>query len=152
MKLHMLRILKGFRLPILDLVSIYCSYVRPVLEYCAPVWHSGLTDKQNDQIERIQRRACRLMLGPQYCNYSQALESLSLPSLNCRREKLTLKLGRDLTKPQSPFNHWLPPTRSNANSRVLRNGSMYSETLCRTERYKRSALPYIIRLLNANPI
>ena len=150
MRLHMLRILKGFRLPVCDLVSVYCSYVRPVVEYCAPVWHPGLTEHQRAQIERIQRRACRLMLGPQYCNYSHALEALHLSTLDSRREKLALKLGRGLTKPQSPFNHWLPPTRSDLHCRSLRNGHAYSEVFCRTERYRNSALPYLIRLLNAN--
>ena len=82
MRLHMLRILKGFRLPVCDLVSVYCSYVRPVVEYCAPVWHPGLTEHQRAQIERIQRRACRLMLGPQYCKYSHALEALHLSTLD----------------------------------------------------------------------
>ena len=42
------------------------------------------------------------MLGPQYCNYSHALEALHLSTLDSRREKLALKLGRGLTKPQSP--------------------------------------------------
>ena len=31
MRLHMLRILKGFRLPVCELVSVYCLYVRPVV-------------------------------------------------------------------------------------------------------------------------
>lgn len=150
MRLHMLRILKGFKLPVRDLLTVYCTYVRPVVEYCAPVWHSGLTEAQKTQIERIQRRACRLMLGPHYCNYAHALDSLKLPSLDSRREKLTLKLGRGLTRPQSPFSHWLPPTRSESNARSLRNGNTYSEVFCKTERYRTSAFPYIIRMLNAN--
>ena len=146
----MLRILKGFKLPVNDLISVYCLYVRPVTEYCATVWHFGLTENQKAQIERIQKRACRLMLGPQYYNYEQALETLGLPKLEQRREKLSLKLGKGMTHPSSPFNHWLPPSRSNVNRRTLRSNHPYTEVFCRTERYKRSALPSLISLLNAN--
>ena len=146
----MLRILKGFKLPAEDLLVVYCSYVRPVVEYCAPVWHSGLTEQQTMQIERIQKRACRLMLGLNYNTYVDALATLDIPSLASRREKLCLNLAKGLTKPSSPFNDWLPPSRATLSSRSLRNGQDYSEVLCRTERYKKSSLPYLIRLLNAN--
>ena len=152
MRLHMLRILKGFRLSVDDLMSVYCSYVRPVVEYCAPVWHSGLTENQKAQIERIQKRACRLMLGPQYCSYEHALETLGLSTLDKRREQLSLNLARGLTKPSSHFHHWLPPLRSVSTRRALRNGQNYSEIFCRTECHKRSAVPYLIRLLNPNLI
>ena len=111
----MLRILKGFKLPVEDLLSVYCTYVRPVVEYCASVWHSGLTEHQRIQIERIQKRACRLMLGTQYYDYKHAVEMLGLSTLEMRRERLSLNLGKGLIKETSQFNHWLPPSRSASN-------------------------------------
>ena len=42
-RLFMLRTLKRFNLPLCDLITIYTGYVRPILEYCAPVFHSNLT-------------------------------------------------------------------------------------------------------------
>ena len=36
-RLFMLRTLKRFNLPLCDLITIYTGYVRPILEYCAPV-------------------------------------------------------------------------------------------------------------------
>ncbi len=50
MRLHMLQILKGFKLPADDLKIIFCSYVRPSLEYCAPVWHSGIDSSSRNQL------------------------------------------------------------------------------------------------------
>ena len=108
MRLHMMRILKGFRLPVEDLKVVYCSYVRPKVEYCAPVWHSGLTRADKKLIERIQKRACCLMLGQRYTSYDDALNVLDLPTLEERRERLTKKFASNLTKETSPFYHWLP--------------------------------------------
>ena len=148
MRLHMLRILKGFKLPVEDLMTIYCSYVRPALEYCAPVWHSGLDASQTRQVERVQKRACRLMLGRAYVSYEHALSVLNIPTLEKRRESLCMELAKGLTLPSSRFHDWLPPTRAVAHQRSLRNDCMYTEVRCRTERYKKSAIPYLVRLLN----
>jgi len=37
--------------------------VRPVLEYCAPVWHYALTKDQTQQIEKIQKHAIRIIFS-----------------------------------------------------------------------------------------
>ena len=31
--------------PISDIVCVYCSVIRSILEYACPVWHPGLTKK-----------------------------------------------------------------------------------------------------------
>ena len=41
----------------LDLVTVYISVVRPVLEYACPVWHTNLPEYLSDSIEWIQTRA-----------------------------------------------------------------------------------------------
>ena len=60
-RLHYLKRLKRAGLPT-DRVAIwYASVVRPVLEYCAVVWHHGLKKYQTEAIEAIQRRAIRII-------------------------------------------------------------------------------------------
>ncbi|KAI8514502.1 hypothetical protein Bbelb_070930 [Branchiostoma belcheri] len=92
------------------MVTVYVSYVRPLCEYACPVWGPGPTSTQTTQIENIQRRACRIILGKDYSRYSDACSLLGLPSLQQRRQHLILKFGRGLM--ESPtFRQWLPPTR-----------------------------------------
>ena len=33
-----------------DVIAVYCSLIRSVLEYCCPVWHCGLTQSQSTEI------------------------------------------------------------------------------------------------------
>ena len=42
-----------------DLVSVYVSEVRPVLEYACPVWYPNLPQYLSDNIEVIQKRALK---------------------------------------------------------------------------------------------
>ena len=59
----MIRVLKGHALPVDDLVTIYKGYLRPLLEYVVPLWNGALTQQHVQQLERIQRRVIKLILG-----------------------------------------------------------------------------------------
>ena len=73
-----------------DLVTVYVGFIRPLLEYAVPVWHPGLTEKQHYALERIQRRACRIMLGYTYSHYKEALITYDITELKLRRDKICL--------------------------------------------------------------
>jgi hypothetical protein len=46
-----------------DLKTIYTTYIRPVLEQSAVVWHSSLTNENCKDLERVQRSAVRVIIG-----------------------------------------------------------------------------------------
>jgi hypothetical protein len=70
-----------------DLFSkLYKSLVRPILEYCSPVWSPHLK-KDIDILEKVQRRASRLALGSDAKDmpYDERLNRLKWPTLEKRR-------------------------------------------------------------------
>ncbi|CAH1244451.1 MRC2 [Branchiostoma lanceolatum] len=147
-RLFLLRRLKSFKLPVPDLTTVYISYVRPLCEYACPVWSPGLTATQSSQIENVQRRACRIILGSNYTRYREARCYLGLPTLQERREQLILKFGRGLLK-SNIFREWLPPTRGETSGRTTRSCHKLNTISARTNRFKNSAIPHIVRLLNS---
>ena len=109
-RLFMLTTLRRFGLPIHDLKTIYIGFIRPLVEYAVPAWHPGLSEQQHLALERIQKRACRIMLGTKYTSYEDALEQCQLIKLRNRREQICLKfmdklikVGRSLTNPKNCF-------------------------------------------------
>ena len=60
--------------------------VRVHLELAVPVWHSGLTNKLSNDIERVQRVAVGIILSD--VPYAQACTTLGLKPLNIRRLEL----------------------------------------------------------------
>ena len=56
-RLFALPSLKRSGVPPRDLRSVYSYFIRPVLEYACPVWHTSLPRKLSDQLEQIQCRA-----------------------------------------------------------------------------------------------
>ncbi len=67
----------------IDIVTVYCSTIRSILEYASPVWHSGLTVAESRSIESVQIR-CLKMIYPDL-SYNQALFVSGLEKLVDRR-------------------------------------------------------------------
>ncbi|KAI8516708.1 hypothetical protein Bbelb_052890 [Branchiostoma belcheri] len=139
--------LKHFHLPIDDLVTVYVTYIRPVTEYAAPVWHSGLSTLLCNKLEKVQRRALRIILGIDFISYSKACELLALPTLKGRREELTVKFARSLEQSEQ-YRHLLPPSREEISGRKTRSSHKLNSIYCRTVRFHDSAIPHMVRLLN----
>ena len=146
-RLFMLRTLKRFGFTAEELSVVYGGYVRPILEYADVVWHSSLTAKQCNDIESIQKRACRTILGRQYLSYNDALDSCKLDTLSGRRDSHCRRFAEGLSQSRRTSS-LIPPTRGECHGRALRNNKKILPPRARTERYKNSPVPYFIELLN----
>ncbi|KAI8502591.1 hypothetical protein Bbelb_192930 [Branchiostoma belcheri] len=121
-RLFFLRRLKTFGVTSDDLVTVYTSFVRPTCEYAVPVWQPGITQTQRLQLERIQRRAFRTILGAHYTSYTDACHTLGLTTLHQRREHLCETFAKKLLQ-STCFREWLPPCRGEISGRKTRNSS-----------------------------
>ena len=61
-------------------LTLYKSIVRPHLEYANVVWHP-LYNRQLQSIEKVQRRATKIVKEIKNMSYSDRLKSLKLPSI-----------------------------------------------------------------------
>ena len=128
------------------LIHIYKSQVRGNLEYCSTVWHSGLTESNTKDIERIQKAAVRIFMGNRYQGYEEALKFLKLDSLKERRIKMALNFAKRSLKLEH-FSKLFPLNESDHLMRK-RNPERFVVNASNTERHRRSALPFLQRLLN----
>ena len=99
-----------------DLITIYYrGYVRPLLEYAVavPVWNAVITDSHANIILGPVEYVCyrvilfRIILGPEYVCYDNALQLCNLMNLQMRREKLCLKFAMDMCE-SDVFSERLP--------------------------------------------
>ena len=61
----------AFYLPLEDLVTIYNSYIRSILEYNSNVWFSSISNEERENIERVQRVACKIILKDDFIATTQ---------------------------------------------------------------------------------
>ena len=89
-RLYFLKQLKRAGLPNSHLLHFYITVIRPVLEYCAPVWHYALTKAQSESLEAVQKRAIHITHDlTRGMPYSSMLLHVNLDSLATRREDLS---------------------------------------------------------------
>ena len=132
-----------------DLVDIYKTYIRPLVEFAAPVWASGITNAQSLGLERVQRRALRIIAWPNLLPYNELLPLMNVTSLSDRRQELVSKFAHSLLQSER-HRQLLPETRMRTSGRSLRNSSHLDIPRTRTARYKQSPLPYFVKLLNSS--
>ncbi len=146
-RLFMLRSLKKFGFDRDELCVVYCGYVRPILEYADAVWHPSISVKQGNDIESIQKRACRTILGGDFRSYNDALVSCGLDSLSDRRVEHCRRFAEGL--PNNDRTRCLiPPSRLESHGRNLRNCHKISILPAKTKRFQCSPIPYYVGLLN----
>ena len=112
----------------------------------AVVWHSSITKRNRKDLERIQKSALKVILGEKYENYKDALEIIGIDSLESRREKLSLKFAKQCLGHEKLKG--LFPRHERIHNMDKRNLEKYIVNNAKTERYRKSAIPSMQRLLN----
>ena len=126
-----------------DLVKVYCSTLRPIADYCAPAYHSMLTDQQDQLLEGAQTKALRAIFG--YGISARKMRQMAdITTLRARRIEATDKFARKcLTNPR--FCHWFPKKSGRTSTR---SGEEFLETYAKCDRLKNSPVFYMRRRLN----
>ena len=122
---------------------VYTKEIRSILELAVPVWHSGLTKHQSQDIERVQKAAMQIILQNKYINYQLACQTFSSLTLELRRVKLCSKFA---TKNLKSENCFFSKACQTVNTR--QKPDIVREFRCHTTRYQKSSLPFLAKLLN----
>ena len=69
-----------------DLIVIYTLYIPPLLEFGVVVQSSGITEAQTQNIERVQKKAMRIIVYPTTLSYQNLLDLFNTEPLPFRRE------------------------------------------------------------------
>ena len=143
--------MKQLKLDIDILVDLYCKEIRSILEFGVAVWHSGVTVRMTEQLERIQKICINIIL----CNtgvkldYLEACTLLNLEPLFYRRQSLCVKFIQKASQ-DSRHSDMFYKNKNTCNTRG--NKPEYREFKCRSSRFYNSPLCYLTRLLNNNPV
>ena len=129
-----------------DLKQIYMLQIRSKLDQSAVVWHSSLSQKNRNDLERVQKSAVRCILGDNYKGYEDALGKLKLVSLEERRKQMCLKFAKQCIKLDKMKG--LFPKNKSFHTMQKRAPEHYKVVRAQTERFGNSAIPAMIRMLN----
>ena len=92
----------------------------------------------------------KTILGAKYQGYEKALIDLKIDSLKERRGKMALKFAKKSLKDEK-FSTLFQENKNNFEMKT-RNSNKYFVNHANTERYRKSAVPFLQRLLNEDYI
>ena len=118
------------------------------MEQSSVVWNSSLTIENKEDLERVQRAAVRIIIGKNFENYEEALSKVNLQKLEERRNHLSLKFAQKCT--QNDKTEGIFPLKTKTNGMDIRNPEKFIVSHAHTERFKKSAIPSMQRILNDN--
>ena len=146
-RLWMLRRMKVLNIEPEIILDFYFKEIRSILEMGCQIFHSGLTKNQSRDIENIQKKALKIILGRLYSCYEEACTLLSCEPLSDRRDTLCLKFIRKAVKRGQHQNIFIPAT---SNNKTRSNKQLLKEYTCNTQRFYNSPLVYLSRIHNKN--
>ena len=75
-RLYILRLLRRSNANNETLITVYCTVIRPILEYACQVWHFNIQNYLCEDIERIQKRVLKIIVPA--LSYCEALTITTL--------------------------------------------------------------------------
>ena len=121
-------------------------FVRSKLEHSAVVWGSAITQEENDDLERIQKAAVKVISKNLYEDYEKTLDFLNMKTLSKRRKDMSLKFAKNCLK-NDKVKSFFP---INELKRITRNPEKFKVNFAKTKRYGNSTIPTLQRLLNSD--
>ena len=119
------------------LPRFYTTCIRSILDYAAPVFHYALPKYLLNELERLQKRALRIICP--YMEYHHALSRLGLPTVAEHHDNICNRTFESkVSDSQHKLRKLLPPAFSTRFN--LRRPRTYSLPHCKTNRFKNSFL------------
>lgn len=113
--------LKRAKVGATELIQFYCTCIRPILEYAAPVYHNSLPEYLHKSLEKVKKRVMSIIFGYD-TPYIVALEKANITTLKDRREQITTNLFKTICNTSNHKLHpLLPPKNSSAHNTRNRN-------------------------------
>ena len=112
------------------------------------VWGGSLTKENINDLERVQKTFCKLVMEEDYTNYKNVLGVLGLLKLETRRKKLTLDFAKRSLADKKLRD--LFPILKKEHGMRTRNTEQFKINHANTNRYFNSPIPTMQRLLNEN--
>ena len=138
-RLYFLRQLRRSKVATKELVLFFTTCIRPLTEYACQMYHNSLPNYLRDDLERLQKRAMRIIFGD--ISYSESLERVQLPTLFNRRKELTTQYFEKIAcNPNHRLYNILP--EKNVNNYELRNNRTFVRPKFKTKRAQTSFINF----------
>ena len=139
-----------YQFPKSTLNKLYCTYIRPLLEYASEVW-DGCTLADSVRLERVQLNAARIVTGlPLFSSQNSLYYETGWEALADRRKNRKLTLMYRIVNADAPayLTDLMPNRISDMSNYNLRNNQDFNIPFTRLCSFETSFFPSTLKLWN----
>ena len=112
-----------------------------------------ITVAESNMLERCLKTGLHIIFQESYGSFENALKLANMKTLRQRRFELIVKFSKKALK-SDRFKGWFveeKPGEREIETRTKKPMRLFKNVSCRTQRYQKSSLPYMTRLLSWHP-
>jgi hypothetical protein len=152
-RMWVIRRLKTLGCPIPELVEVLKQQIVSICEFGAAYWGCMITKQESNMLERCLKTGLHIIFQDQYISFSHCLQLAKISSLKNRRLSIIARFSKNAQK-NPKYKKWFcaseePP--EGARTRQAGSRPLLKPVQCRTQRFERSPLPVMTRLLSWHP-
>ena len=150
-RMWILRRLKSLGCPIPELLDVLRQQIISICEGSVAYWGPMITQVESNMLERCLKTGLHIIYQDAYLSFNNALKLSNMRSLKLRRLELITKFSKKAIR-SNKYKNWFceseerigMPTRG-------KPVPLLKPVTCRTQRYLRSSLPFMTKLLSWHP-
>ena len=150
-RMWIIRRLKTLGCPITELVDVLKQQIVPICEFGAAYWGCMITKAESNMLERCLKTGLHIIFQEQYLSFSHCLKLAKISSLKQRRAAILAKFSKNaLSNPK--YKKWFCASEEpEEGPRTRQARPLLKPVPCRTQRFERSPIPVMTRLLSWHP-
>ena len=156
-----LRRLKSLGCPEKELLEVLQQQIVSICEQGVAWWGPSISKSESNMLERCLKTGLHVIYQNEYISFNQSLRRSKLKSLKFRRLELITSFSKKAIKNEKHKNWFCqlngqplpaPPPRPVTRQPPPPPPPPLKPVTCRTQRYSRSSLPFITKLLSWHPL
>ena len=150
-RMWVLRRLKSLGCPIPELLDVLRQQVISICEGSVAYWGPMITKVESNMLERCLKTGLHIIYQEDYVCFNNALSLSNMKSLKIRRLELISKFSKKAIQ-STKYKNWFSHSKEPSEMRTRRKAApILEQVYCRTQRYQRSSLPFMTKLLSWHP-
>ena len=150
-RMWILRRLKSLGCAIPELLDVLRQQIISICEGSVAYWGPMITKVESNMLERCLKTGLHIIYQDKYLSFSKALRLAGMKSLKARRVDLITRFSKKAYQSEK-YRNWFCKNDNEANIDTRRRQApVLKPVQCRTQRYSRSSIPVMTRILSWHP-
>ena len=150
-RMWVIRRLKSLGCPIPELLDVLRQQIISICEGSVAYWGPMITKSESNMLERCLKTGLHIIYQDRYLSFSNALQLAKMKSLKVRRVEHITRFSKKAYQSEK-YKHWFCKSEEPSGMDTRRRPApVLKPVQCRTQRYSRSSIPVMTKLLNWHP-